>query len=117
LLSMKDVKPSLLTSSMKEKAIEDIISYFQIGNFDIPNPLTFCEASDIAFEIEYLLFDQENANNSVSSYKTLLSLYKAIDPSSYVYNHNPCTSNRNDIVYDNQFLLKRKRKLSSLVSP
>lgn len=116
LLSMKDVKPSLLTSSMKEKAIEDIITYFQIGSFGIPNPLTFCEASDIAFEIESLLFDQ-NANNSVSSYKTLLSLYKAIDPSSYVYDHNTWTSNGNEKVYDNRFLLQRKRKSPSLVSP
>jgi hypothetical protein len=124
LLSMKDVKSSVLTPSMKQEAIDVIISYFQIGSYNIPNPLTFCQASEMAFEMESALFGDEDASYSVSSYATIISLYSAIDPNGYVYNHNLLLtqsicmkSNGSENVNDIPDLPNRKRKSSSLVSP
>lgn len=115
LLSIKDVKYTALNSSKKQEAVDNIISYFQNVRLDIPNPLTFSEASDIAFEIESLLFG--NTTNSVSSYKTLLSLYKAIDPNSFVYNHTQLALNEGLDMYHIPVHPNRKRKSSTLVSP
>lgn len=124
LLSMKDVKSSFLTSPTKQKAIDDILSYFQIGSYDIPNPLTFCQASDMAFEMESKLFGVKDASYSVSSYATIISLYSALDPNEYVYNHNllltqliHMKSNDSENLNDIPDLPNRKRKSSSLVSP